>query len=143
MEESLFRDFVAMHSATWLKRLILTAVLFQVLPRFFAEIAIHVNSFSFICLVRLKWWGFNGKLASASGKEELTQRVPNSLNLSNNQTSSEPKMGRKKIQISRINDERNRQVPICFLNEEPWSTGLYFNSHRCWKQVIENWPLAK
>ena len=113
-EEFIFRDFGTLHPVTS-QRYILLAVLSQLLPRFSAEIAIHVNSVSFICLVRLKWWGFNGKLASASGNEELTQRVPNSLNLSNNQTSSEPKMGRKKIQISRINDERNRQVPILSL----------------------------
>lgn len=46
------------------------------------------------------------KLASETGQEKpLAQRVvPRNLNLENQ------KMGRKKIQISKINDERNRQV---------------------------------
>lgn len=55
------------------------------------------------------------KLASASGQEEIrTVRVPNSLTLNSHLSTSsvEPKMGRKKIQISRINDERNRQVML-------------------------------
>ena len=46
------------------------------------------------------------KLASEAGQDKpLAPRVvPQNLNLENQ------KMGRKKIQISKINDERNRQV---------------------------------
>ena len=55
-------------------------------------------------------WGSPVKLASAAGTEEISTRVPSSLNISS--ATGEAKMGRKKIQISRINDERNRQVII-------------------------------
>ena len=69
----------------------------------------------------LVYFVHSSKLASEVGKDKpLAPRVvPQSLSFDNQ------RMGRKKIQISKINDERNRQViSLYFAFEDTAQTGL-------------------